>query len=650
MISRMDGLAMERKGRMKRLSAVTFLAAACSAWGSTQTASFADDAPDGWTVENGAWSSPAYAAAVDSIRLEYGGEGSATVYAGQDGLSETQIAALNSDSSAAALEFPETTDFRKFKVVASGGWNLLRFSAEVSATSLETPASVAISNNVTGTSFDAHWSAVSGATGYKVYVWTNAVAGAIEGTVVWQETMPGATNSSSSTKLADAKFNACFENLGWTRSDKAGYPTGEDGTIRIGTSGDNGYIQTPAISHAADGMAVRFHAKANASNTKSMDVAIERVSGDVATLAGTATLTVEMQEFTVALPGWTSGDSIRFNSITNGDRRTIIGAVSVIAGRAEGRLEPSYIVDGLDVGVATSYSFSNLPSVPVYFAVEAYGRRGVSSGMSVAAEVDLTNPDKVAVLNACPLSSLAASSAAASSSESSSAGSSPKSFAHAYTQDFDSLASLTVSTGDKEWLNGTTLRYWQAYKGNNAVTAIKYNGGAGNSGGLYALATNQNHSVRAIGAYSSQSDEFSWGIAFTNDMDNTLSLASLAYASQQWGFANTNSQPMSVSVLVTNSLDWISAYGDGWTELARTESAVYASTVVHDTPVSTSVDIDATDLSQQILVAPGQVLMLKWTLHSLKSGKPGIMGIDDVSLSFATVPTTYGTIITIVSR
>ena len=245
--------------------------------------------------------------------------------------------------------------------------------------------------------------------------------------------------------------------------------------------------------------------------------------------------------------------------------------------------------------------------------MEAYGRRGVTSEKTEAVEVDLANPDKVAQLNACPLSSLT----------------SPD---HTYTQNFDSLATLTATTGDKECLNGTTIQYWQYYKNDMAVASIKYNGGAGNSGGLYALSTNQTHAVRALGAYSTQNDEFSFGLAFTNDMERTMTLFSVAYLAQQWGFKNDTNQTMSVSVKVVDGLDWISAYSDGWMELGLTQSTVYGEEDVHDTPVSTPVEVAPVE---EISIAPGQVLMIKWTIHSLKSGKPGMMGIDDVVVTFS---------------
>lgn len=578
---------------------------------------------NGWTISANSYASPEYTSAVDQISLSYAGQGasgSAIVYAADaQGGEGRQVATISAASSSATFAFPDTTSFRVFRIATTGDMALQSFFAKVSEATLESPSGVIISNNITGTSFDAYWNAVEGATGYRVYVWTNAVVGASSGAEVWQETMPGATNASSNTAMADDKFNACFTNSGWTRFGKAGYPTGENGTIRIGTTGDNGWMQTPAISKSDAGMAVRFFAKAVDPKSNGKSIVVESVSGETTHSAGTATLSNEMQEFIITLQEWESNNCIRFNSITNGDRRVVIGAVTVVSGYSEGSLAPSYIadgLDGLDVGAATSYSFADLPSVPVSFAVEAYGRRGVLSSKTEAVVVDLANPDKVAVLNACPISSLASS-------------------AHTYIQNFDSLAAITATTGDKEWMNGTTLEYWQAYKGDAAVESFKYNGGAGNAGGLYALTTNQSHSARALGAYSSQNDEFSFGIAFTNDTDKTILLSNLTYFAQQWGFKNDTNQTLSVSALVTNRLDWISAFEEGWTELGSTQSTVYGEGVAHDTPASTPVEIVP---PLEIPVAPGNVLMLKWTIHSLKSGKPGMMGIDDVSILFTIKP------------
>ena len=271
-----------KKASLGLLAVLAFLSAV-AAGSTTQIADFTGaEPPVGWTVANGEYCSPEYAGAVDRIELRYAGadaHASATVQAFPASGEGVSIATFTAASSGASFDFPDSTAYRSFRIATANGLSLFSFTAYVAPNALDVPSGVSISNNVTGTSFDAYWNPVADATGYRVYVWTNIVTGASAGTEVWQETMPGATNASSSTKLTDAKFNACFEHAGWTRSDKAGYPTGEDGTLRIGTSGDNGWIQTPAIHHAVGGMAVRFQAKANATNTKSMDIAVERVSG-----------------------------------------------------------------------------------------------------------------------------------------------------------------------------------------------------------------------------------------------------------------------------------------------------------------------------------------------------------------------------------
>lgn len=571
--------------------------------------------PQGWTVENGEYRSPEYSNAVDRIELSYSGAGaaaSATISAFPKQGDGTSVATLSAASSGASFDFPETTDFRSFRI-AVNGLALSSFTAYVSADTLGMPSDVAISNNVTGTSFDASWYPVDGATGYRVYVWTNAVVGASAGTAVWQETFANApATSSTGTTFKDSYTDSGAS--GWHAETVYAYS--QEGAVRVGNTKNKGVLVSPPLpAFSETPLALRITAWRQTTE-EGRDMPVGVVSGGVTNIVGVVVLGDEAAPHHVALPALAADDRIAIFSPTNKtSARAIIDDVAILSGYSEGSLEPSYI-QNVDVGLATVYSFTGLPSVPVQFAVEAYGRRGVTSEKTEAVEVDLSNPEKVPQLNACPLSSLT----------------SP---ALTYTQNFDSLATLTATTGDKECLNGTTIQYWQYYKNDMAAALIKYNGGAGNSGGLYALSTNQTHAVRALGAYSTQNDEFSFGLAFTNDTERTVTLASVAYLAQQWGFANNANQKLSVSVMVTNSLNWISAYSDGWTEIGSTQSTVYGAEDVHDTPVSTPVEATP---AEEISIAPGQVLMLKWTIHSLTSGKPGMMGIDDVTVTFSNKP------------
>ena len=362
---------------------------------------------NGWTVSNGVYASPLYSNAVDRISLSYASSvvtDVATVYATASGGAEAQIATLSAASSAAAIDFPDTTDFRSFRVTTAGGMALKSFSALVSESHLESPAGVAISNNVTGTSFDASWGAVEGALGYKVYVWTNVIAGASEGTAVWSETFPGVpgvnVNNNTTEFLPEEASNA-----GWTRENV--FATVSPGVVRIGSSSKAGWLASPALpGFEESSLALRFTAnRYNKDTGVAMPISIVR--GTTTNDFASVSLTTNSAVYSLPLPALAAGDRIVFHSTTNKlDGRVALDDVAIVQGATEGHEEPVYIVDGRDVGGATECELTGLPSEPVLFAVEAYGRRGAASAKSEPVEVDLANPERVAVLNACLMSSL----------------------------------------------------------------------------------------------------------------------------------------------------------------------------------------------------------------------------------------------------
>ena len=584
--------------------------AVCGAQASERADFTTGEGTNGWTISVADYVSPTYASAVDRISLSYSGAvaGSATVSAIANGGDESSVATLSAAANAATFDFPETTDFRAFRILATGDWRLLSFAADVSATFIDPPTGLIVSNNTTGTSFDMSWMSVVGATGYRVSVWTNVTVGVSAGTVVWQETFANAPAKTSTVNFKDEFTDGGTS--GW-EFDKA-YASISNGAVRIGTTSDKGYLVSPSLTEVSgQDLTLRITAwRQTASEGTDMPIGV--VSDGVTNVVGVIVLGDVSDTYHVALPPFNAGDRIALFSPTNkSSARAIIDDVAILSGYSEGHQEPSYIVDARDVGDVTSYSIFDLPSVPVQCAVVAYGRRGAVSANSVAVIVDLSNPEKIPVLNAFPLSDLEDG---------------------LYSQNFDSLAAMTSTTGDKEWLNGTTLSYWQAYKQNDSVSAFKYNGGAGTSGGLYALATNQSQSERALGGYSTRTDEICFGIAFTNDTDVTMKLSAVSYSAQQWGFKNTTNQTLSVSAALTGNLAWISDYDGEWTVIRSAQSNIYGSEDVYDTP--SILTVTPTDISA-ISVRPGQILMLKWTIHSLKSGTPGMMAIDDLAVTFS---------------
>lgn len=199
-----------------------------------------------------------------------------------------------------------------------------------------------------------------------------------------------------------------------------------------------------------------------------------------------------------------------------------------------------------------------------------------------------------------------------------------------YAQDFDSLAEVTSTSGNKDWLNGTTLPFWQAWKGGEAVTSISYNGGKIRVGGLYALSSDQKESLRALGCYSSKDAAVVWGMALTNDTDVAVKVAGISYRAQQWGFANTGVHMLSCALLVTNRIDWIGNLNGDWRSCCETEARVFGNDEAHPVPVESEVKVTAGIAPR---IKPGEVLMLKWTIQQPANGYSALMAIDDLEVT-----------------
>ena len=105
-------------------------------------------------------------------------------------------------------------------------------------------------------------------------------------------------------------------------------------------------------------------------------------------------------------------------------------------------------------------------------------------------------------------------------------------------------------------------------------------------------------------------------------------MTNVSYSAQQWGFANTTNQLLACEYLVTNRLDWIVNLTEGWQTCAETEARVLAT---HVMPESTAVDYVP---AEQIRIAPGEVLYLKWTFHPPAKGSSALMAIDDLAVRF----------------
>ncbi len=583
----------------------------------TETADFSGaEVPAGWTVTGGTYLSPGYSNAVSRIALSYGATGgqagTAQLFAiDHANNAETQIAAVNTATTGASFDFSGASDYRRFRI-ATEGLALASFSATWPDTRPDAPSNV-VATALTTDSLELSWDAVDGASRYCVSVWTNVVTGASEGTESWSDDFSRAAASSGSPgALSSATFNSAYADMeGWECVSYV-YPSTNSSAIRIGGADKDrgGALVSPPLPDGDWHLRMRAWRYRSEDGT---DMPIQRVSAGVTSLVSIVAFTREAtvpEEFLVDLPALNEGDRLVFCSFTNKTPRVILDKVALVSGYSAGISSPA-IIREVPVADGTSTTIDGLPpSVPVFVGVRAIDAGGASSAVSAGVEVDLANPPPHATLNACPMRGLVG---------------------REYLQGYDPLAATTSTTGDKDFYNGVTLLFWQAWQDSEAATKLAYYAGGNQTGAKFlALAANVNESSRAFGARTRQDTTMTWGLAFTNDTDSAMLLTNVSYSAQQWGFANTTNQLLSCEYLVTNRLDWIVNFSEGWQTCIENEARVYGD-AAHGIPVSTPV---AHVPSAEISIQPGEVLYLKWSFHPPVKGSSAIMAIDDLTVRF----------------
>ena len=581
----------------------------------TETAEFSGSGmPAGWSAVDGGFLSPEYSNSVSRVALTYGpadrqfGEAQLFAIAHANGV-ETQIASVNAATAGAAFDFPAASDYRQFRIAANG-LSLASFSATWLDTRIDAPANI-VATALTTDSLEVSWDAVNGASGYKVSVWTNVVTGASEGTESWSDDFSRAAASSGNPgALSSATFNSAYADMeGWECVSYV-YPSTNSSAIRIGGADKDrgGVLISPPLPAGTWHLRMRAWRYRGEDGT---DMPIQRISAGVTSLVSIVSFTREAtvpEVFLVDLPALNEGDHLVFCSFTNKTPRVILDKVALVSGYSAGTSSP-VVVKEVPVADGTATTIDGLPpAVPVFVGVRAIDAGGVSSATSAGVEVDLANPPPRATLNAWTVSSSADST---------------------YRQDFDSVAGATMTSGDKDFYNGVTIPFMQAWQDSDAVTKFAHYAGGNQTGAKFvAVATNINESTRAFGARGKQDTTMTWGLAFTNDMGSTISLTNVSYSAQQWGFANTTNQLLTCEYLVTNRLDWIVNVTECWQPCATTEARVLAT---HGMPEATAVNYVP---EEQIRIVPGEVLYLKWTFHPPAKGNSALMAIDDLTVGF----------------
>ena len=477
----------------------------------------------------------------------------------------------------------------------------------------------AVASEITHTSFRLNWPSVSGATGYRISVWTNVLEGASSGSVIWQESFSGAMQASSASPSAisdSEKFNENYaDNSGWTVVSNV-YPSVDAGTVRLGKTSNPGELMSPPMA-AVQGGTLRVRVRRQTTSEGAI-FSVWRSSGDVLSEIGEAQeIGVESTECVWTLPDIAAGDCLVFRSASGKKSyRTLLDEVEILEGYSAGVPAPDYAVNAEQVS-ATSHAVESLPSAVWMFAVEAIDE----SGAVVAATtntVDLVNPPPQPVLDAVALSGITR-----------------KGGERIWHEDFSSFTNVFLSGKTTlDWLNGTTLPHWQAYYGGSPVTEIKRNNGANKNKGLYAYwATNEVAETYSLGTMTTgTAEEYVYGLSFRNDTAFSVRRIVARFDGMQFGFRNKEVQELACEYLVTNELVSVAVDGD-WRvcddltyKTAKDDTSGLESG--KDLPVATEISAEIMDAN----IPKDCYFVFRWRRSAISNA--AAMAIDNVSVAF----------------
>jgi hypothetical protein len=219
-----------------------------------------------------------------------------------------------------------------------------------------------------------------------------------------------------------------------------------------------------------------------------------------------------------------------------------------------------------------------------------------------------------------------------------------------HTENFDSLGILSPA-----WADDTTLAAWYVQINNGVTLPATAQATDGNDAtplnGLLNCGT-LDATDRALGSKATGTGNFAniaYAVSFHNTSTNPIQFSGLTYTGECWrtnstaaGLAETYTVYYQISAapvtdIISGGNAAAAAAGAGFTALGTT--ANWASPVL--TPVATAMDgnlpanratVTFTPATE-ILLQPGQYLMIKWTDTNL-GGTDGYQAIDDVSVSF----------------
>jgi predicted extracellular nuclease len=216
-----------------------------------------------------------------------------------------------------------------------------------------------------------------------------------------------------------------------------------------------------------------------------------------------------------------------------------------------------------------------------------------------------------------------------------------------YTQNFDTLTDLTISTAVNlggpgpfaltgSPMNGSGLTGWSLARmtGSNANALFASGTGSSNTGAVYSFGA-LNNSERALGILQSGATNPTVGVVFTNDTGATINSFTVTYTGEQWRYGGTSGTDRlafeyqvggtsisSGTFTAVTALDFSSpVHGNGTTV---TGFALSGNAAANRQVITASVG--------GIFWAPGQSLVLRWTDFNVTGSDDGL-AIDDFSFT-----------------
>lgn len=201
-----------------------------------------------------------------------------------------------------------------------------------------------------------------------------------------------------------------------------------------------------------------------------------------------------------------------------------------------------------------------------------------------------------------------------------------------YTQDFDSLLSVTGS-GGTPWVNDVTIPGWYSTQSSYHANFV--------GGGLASYGIG---SDRALGSISTN-----WELRFVNQSSQTISGFSVSFEAEQWYRAANSPQ------VATQLFFYYRIYAANISEAVEVDSiggitnwtsvpALWVAAPNLSQPTAAFLDGNAIENSTDafasvtgIDLAPGEKLWFKWVTGT-PPGNPSALATDNLSVSFTTIP------------